>query len=540
MLRQLGAPGGPAALLELQRPVSNAAVAAKMVQRAVGPGLAAQELPPPTGADPVIDIASEIIIAAGPLAGTPQARGMWDMIRRQFTSRQASSGKASQETGPVAAFKNLLYSKSLASRINRLKKPQKQKALEHIFSALAGAADVKAEQAGGEPSLSTPPEEFEQLQPTKFGDFIKSETKYRGIRSGLLGAFGALEVGMPGALKNAETYYASMVRIETFIGKRLAWPCYVHPEMAKAIHRAEVRLFGMRDAKVSGTNPGAANGWFAGLTNSIKNFGDGVEIRPNANNPMELSLHSYGWAIDVNASFNPNVPGFPRDLVKEMTGVDVFTGSTGQTQGNFARGKSSDDVRKEAERLRDASGKFTGAFESESSLKAAMLGIINDRLGANWAIPEIDGVYPLVIAAVDAGKDKNKSQRDAARASSRDALMDHLRVLQDSVGPSTPIRAGEFQRLNLATTLIQLGDIYKQSYTGKVNKKTGQPERVKDEARVTNIATIAAHGFMNLDPDVVGALAGSDAGQLKWLGAVDESNTKDFMHFELAERPALY
>src|SRR5207245_6949191 len=131
-----------------------------------------------------------------------------------------------------------------------------------------------------------------------------------------------------------------------------------------------------------------ASWWFKGVQDSINNFGDGVSIRANANNALELSLHSYGWAIDVNASMNPNIPGFPRALVKELTGTDVFTGSTGQSEGNFARGKSAAGVRDEAQRLRDASTKFAGAFADEDSLKQAMLGVINGRLGATWTNKE--------------------------------------------------------------------------------------------------------------------------------------------------------
>ena len=46
----------------------------------------------------------------------------------------------------------------------------------------------------------------------------------------------------------------------------------------------------------------------------------------------------------------------------------------------------------------------------------------------------------------------------------------------------------------------------------------------------------AAHGFLSLPSILVGALAGSDAGNLRWLGTANQ----DFMHFELMTRPALY
>jgi hypothetical protein len=529
-----------ARVLELQRLAGNDSVAALLgaeAQRAVAPDLIAQEMPP-MGSDPVVEVASDIIDAAGPLAGTKGAHGLWDKIRYQFTNRQASSAKASKATGPLAEFTNFLYSAALATRINKLKKAQKQKALEHIFEALSGAADVKIEASGGTPSLASSTEEFMHLQATKLKDFVKSEEQYRGVRSGLLGAFGAIEVGTLSALKNAETYYGTMKPIASFIGKNLAWTCYVHPDMAKAIQKAEDKVNTMREEKAAQMNARAASWWYYGLQNSINNFGDGVEIRANANNALELSLHSYGWAIDVNASFNPNVPGFPRELVKEMTGVDVFAGSTGQTEGNFARGKTQEQDRKEAERLRQASAKFAAAFASEDGLKAAMLETINQRLGLTWDKEVIEALYPDVMAAVDAGKDKKKqSEREAARASARDNLAAHIRGIQEYMGSAPPLRAGEYQRLNLANRLIEMADIYKRSF---ITDKKGKQRRVTAEARVTDVATIAAHGFMNLDPDLVGALSGTDGGGLSWLGAVDEKNTKDFMHFELAQRPPLY
>ena len=41
---------------------------------------------------------------------------------------------------------------------------------------------------------------------------------------------------------------------------------------------------------------------------------------------------------------------------------------------------------------------------------------------------------------------------------------------------------------------------------------------------------------MNLPSILVGALAGSDGGNLRWLGTANQ----DFMHFELMTRPALF
>ncbi|MDQ6711934.1 MAG: M15 family metallopeptidase, partial [Candidatus Dormibacteraeota bacterium] len=420
----------PARLLDLQRLAGNASVAALFspAQRAVAADVVAQEPVALAPADPVIDIVLDIVDAAAQLVGTPQGTGIWDLIRRQFTNRSARSAKASKDTGALAAFTNVLYDKGLAGRINKLKKAQKQKALEHIFSAFGAAADVKQAHAGARAGSASVADEFSQLKKTALGDYVKSDGAYAGIRTGLLGAFGALEVGTAQALQNAQDYYGTMVPVSTFIEKSLGWAAHVHPDMATAIALAEQKLNALREEKAAQMNPRAASWWFKGVQDSINNFGDGVSIRANANNALELSLHSYGWAIDVNASMNPNIPGFPRALVKELTGSDVFTSSSGQSEGNFARGKPAAGVRDEAQRLADASSKFAGAFADEDSLKQAMLRVINGRLGSAWANQEIDVIYPLVLAAVQAGKDKKKpADKAAARAAALDALTGQIR-----------------------------------------------------------------------------------------------------------------
>lgn len=52
-----------------------------------------------------------------------------------------------------------------------------------------------------------------------------------------------------------------------------------------------------------------------------------------------------------------------------------------------------------------------------------------------------------------------------------------------------------------------------------------------EAAAIGTTATIAAHGFIDLAPELIAALTGSDGGGLHWLGAT--KGTKDFMHFEL-------
>src|SRR5438128_8582180 len=96
----------PARLLDLQRLAGNASVAALVstAQRALATDLVAQEPVATAAPDPVVDIVLDIVDAASPLVGTPQGKGIWDLIRRQFTNRSARSAKASKDTGAVAVF----------------------------------------------------------------------------------------------------------------------------------------------------------------------------------------------------------------------------------------------------------------------------------------------------------------------------------------------------------------------------------------------------------------------------------------------------
>jgi hypothetical protein len=59
-----------------------------------------------------------------------------------------------------------------------------------------------------------------------------------------------------------------------------------------------------------------------------------------------------------------------------------------------------------------------------------------------------------------------------------------------------------------------------------------------------NLQTVAAHGFMDLMPELVAALTSNEGGGLLWLGTVGTlrggaRGTKDWMHFELVRPPRI-
>jgi hypothetical protein len=306
--------------------------------------------------------------------------------------------------------------------------------------------------------------------------------------------------------------------------------------MAAAIRQAEGKLYATLAVKMQ-QDPVAAATWFAGLQDSFHNLGDGVEIRANANNAFAMSVHSWGWAIDVDAELNPNfAKGSPQGIVKVVTGQDIDKGSSGKGRGNFTTGKQYEDVKVEAERLREISQDYTAAFESEDTLKQLMLRYVNGALVTNWPTSFADDLLRTAQTADQAGDDQGRNVAELLKELKEVAATGAV-----SKGPSTLlqpppslqdiIESAELARLG--QTLVWLARVYRQSIAKP--PPVGPPNRVASDFEGTP-STIAVHGFMNLDPDLVAALVSSG---LRWLGSVGEG-TKDFMHFELVNPPALY
>ena len=84
-----------------------------------------------------------------------------------------------------------------------------------------------------------------------------------------------------------------------------------------------------------------------------------------------------------------------------------------------------------------------------------------------------------------------------------------------------------------AGTLLEMWTIFRGSFVG------GRPGGARVAAQTEGTpSTVAAHGFMNMPSKLAAALAGSDGGDLNWLGV---ASVHDLMHFELkpGDRPSL-
>ena len=92
---------------------------------------------------------------------------------------------------------------------------------------------------------------------------------------------------------------------------------------------------------------------------------------------------------------------------------------------------------------------------------------------------------------------------------------------------------GEADARDTVDLLILMVSTYERSFA---QDKHGRRVRVGATARSPSLAQLGVHGFDSIPPRVAAGLAGSG---LRWLGTMAGA-TKDYMHFELEDRPPLY
>jgi hypothetical protein len=342
-------------------------------------------------------------------------------------------------------------------------------------------------------------------------------------RVAFLITFGWPAVSEDVAYERAIAYYTGVIRWTTFMGH----PVPVHPDLDQALKAAEKHL---------------GNQSFP-----LQSLG-GCNIRFNVNSPGRLSEHSYGWAIDINGDTSPNVKrlkhGSPRArMIEAITGIDVTEDAEGNVSDTDEQ--TAEEMLEEAERLQLASERFVAAFEDEVTLAVAGQGIAEERGDPVGTAHEIG---TLMFAAGAENVDwwryepyepnlppPRRGKRQRLR---RDAAHQELArfIFPVDDGQET-LPWDEAVVRSTVDLLAHMARTYKATFVRKTKKNpTG---RVRPEARDPSDAQLALHGFMSVPPEVVAALSGSDAGNLRWLGTMS-GHTKDYMHFELRHRPKLY
>ena len=82
--------------------------------------------------------------------------------------------------------------------------------------------------------------------------------------------------------------------------------------------------------------------------------------------------------------------------------------------------------------------------------------------------------------------------------------------------------------------LAAMGRIFEDTFDPKDPDK-----RVGPISAFPSDAQLALHGFMSVPPELVAVLSGDKMGNLKWLGST-AGEIKDYMHFDLRQRPVFY
>ncbi len=335
--------------------------------------------------------------------------------------------------------------------------------------------------------------EYEALAPIRAYFEDKTLAGYRALRPFFLTEFGLDADGSEVAVQRALAYYQSMVQV-TFQGKG---PITVHPAMAAALEGAERALCGEQY--------------------ELRSL-FGVNIRFVRGRRGTMSDHSWGASIDINGATSPMTaglaPGMPRvELIKAITGTDVTRDATGKPMKSIA--KSQKEMVQEATRLQEASDELVAAFMDEESVKATAF-----RIAAERGAPAggADDLWALIVDTMES---------DPA-----------IKPLSDFVFPI--VDEGDSsrdwdQRLVDVTVkvLVTIGMIWNEIVVA------GGREEIPTRAAFPSDVQLAVHGFQSVPPEVVGALSGTEGGNLKWLGTT-EGAIKDYMHFDLRQRPARF
>lgn len=441
-----------------------------------------------------------------PVAGKPALLAAnWPFIEAAVKGRKTPKPPAAVRAALEDSFQMALLEHADPE------KKARDAAARELFDALLKQA------SGGQISQQTLDAEWPQIGPRAQKNIIGGQAAWPLTRPGLLARFGSLA--------GVKHYYEDVLVEYKVFGKQHL----MHPHLAAALGRAKTRY-----AKMTGG---------AELDDIVvRSFGT-VAIRPNTNNPTELSEHSYGYAFDLDGETkaagqgagagNPNVPeaalakqGVPHfwDFVTDITGEDVHKrGPDGKPVRNSATGTAAEGEA-EAWRLRKISDKLQGMFAGEAAYGEGMEAYL-----ARHGITVPPGGRATLVTESQALATATAKTRPQILARLTGTLSDWWRDSvsqpgQPFIGPAPPDVA------RVAGRLGEMGVAFRAS-----GNAPGAGVEVPAANAIGTVGSIAAHGFMNLDPTIVGALTGSDGGGLTWLGA--GNTTRDSMHFELSAKP---
>jgi hypothetical protein len=461
-------------------------------------------------------------------------KNSWPSIGEQIHDPKPLPEKEKQRTVLQKTF-TALYEEPLLEELTALDAAGRIQVATAVEEALiARIAGAPADTVAGE---------YERLDPFVKANIEQNERGYVACRRALMATFGSVE--------GINAYYTTEIdKGADFLGRKIT------------VHRVLKERLDAAVALLDATTSPDGRTWGQIARASLRSAG-GFNIRENRNSPTQLSLHSFGWAIDLNAPENPNtekgvlqgnpkknVPGSP---VEELTGVDLFGGDEYTA---IRAGGTAAQILPHAASMREASEKYEAAFESADALVNALAQYLagEDLLHQPWMK---DDLWPTLERAGTQSKFSEQVRQltdwvqyiwDARRDEEPVSVDAPAEPEQCFPGQTVPeLEDGgtcEMEDLpaavadRIARTLVSAHNAFVQSRFQKDTKKNKKGDEKPADA-IGSIGSIAAHGFLDLAPELVAALRGSDGGNLTWLGVASE--TKDFMHFELqkAQRPAL-
>ena len=467
--------------------------------------------------------------AAAPLVGTPAADDIVGILTQQIIKKKPDSSAKLRKAKPdhpalplyavlygtdvVAALKTIeTQSEEVRNKKNKVVASKAQVVAttrRKLFQSILGAliTDVTAGSAVAAPTK--PLDEAAQIAEEKklVGDvlpFLDAKKPWTAVRVGVITEFGGLVSGTRTALTRANDYYGKLQKAQFL---NVTHNTKVHPDLNAAFARAEAKI----NERLATMQPAQVTQVKAAIQEVLGRKTWSANLRENRNSPHRLSDHSFGFAIDIDSPRNPNISNRGGlDAVRDVTGG-------GNPRPGSTVGKSMADVEVTADRLKTLSDQYKAAMASDASLAPVVLRLANEaRARVKPALPALPATAGADLVAALVLGDK------AAR---NKALQKALWPEGSAAGAKLPAEIADMEnRLNV------VGRAFRESFKDKARTKK---VNVDTEG---NRGTVAAGGFLNLPALLVGALASSDAGNLRWLG----TENQDFMHFELQPRRALY
>jgi hypothetical protein len=448
----------------------------------------APSMPSPTtssvaqpGPNLVDALVARIVPLAAPLVGTNEGNRVWLVIQNQILAKKVKTtpptSKGTDMLGPVYIE---MYSAATRADLAALTVDEKGELLARLFDSLVPSPNA----AGGLSAPSTPVDNeaaaAEEVQKGQIYQRIRDGFKpasWASVRRPLLSRFGAFRDGPQVAIARANAFYRHLTRPELLgVKGRL-----VHPAMQERLDKATAHLSRLSPQQLEAVR---------------KTMGKpgGFNIRANRNNRLKLSEHSFGFAVDLDADLNPNIGKSDtlKPLLDLLGGAALFTG----------KGGTAAEVEAHAFLLILISASYKTVM-SNPLLFTMAARVVVDRDRAAEDLP----------ALTDADANALSTYLRGTRSLDSGALLDLV----------SPKRRATARSKALAATLRRFALAWR-----KANPAKGKtPPKASSSP---TLGSIAKHGFLNLAPVLIGALAGKDAGGLVWLGW---SDVHDFMHFEL-------